>query len=216
MSRRLPRGAGNYNPSSFFLQKYADIAVAFSRLRPLLSILSALCLYYRFLNGGSVSLHVGLHLAIIACLCCFTQHILSKICRPMGRIGPCVGRCMFSHYLDLQYSYPLSPLLHPYSSQLLPLLLPISLCWLWCFFCALLINILATAISAYFWIKKDELPHHVGVTQKASQLQARGKSCDLYLTEKLLIMKNKYPRSLNVRSELLNVSPLPKVQAGLG
>ena len=66
----------------------------------------------------------------------------------------------------------------------------------------------ATAMSAYFWKKKDE---GVGIASTTWEMlkqchsyKTGGKSCDLCLSEKLLIMKNKDPRSLNVRSALLN------------
>ena len=66
----------------------------------------------------------------------------------------------------------------------------------------------ATAMSAYYWKKKDEGVEITSTTwemlKKCHAYKPGGKSCDLCLSEKLLIMKNKDPRSLNVRSELLN------------
>ena len=68
-----------------------------------------------------------------------------------------------------------------------------------------------TAMSAYFWKKKDE---GVGIASTTWELLKQfhiykpgGKSCDLCLSEKLLIMMNKDPRNLNVRSELTDNTP---------
>ena len=67
-----------------------------------------------------------------------------------------------------------------------------------------------TALVGWYFKKKDA---GVGVNinnyrweivKKCFKYQPGGKKCDLCLTEKLMIMKNKDPRSLNKRTELMN------------
>ena len=66
----------------------------------------------------------------------------------------------------------------------------------------------ATAMSTYFWKKQDQGVDIVDtsweILRKCQPYEPGGKSCDLCLSEKLLIMRNTDPRSLNQRSELLN------------
>ena len=66
----------------------------------------------------------------------------------------------------------------------------------------------ATTMATYFWQKKDQGididSTKWEVLRKCHKYQPGGRKCDLCLSEKLLIMKNRDPRSLNKRTELMN------------
>ena len=64
----------------------------------------------------------------------------------------------------------------------------------------------ATALAGFFWEKKDE-GIDTGVKweilKECPLYKPGSRSCDVCLQEKLTIMKDRDPRSLNVRSELM-------------
>ena len=66
----------------------------------------------------------------------------------------------------------------------------------------------ATTMAAYYWKKKDQgvdiADTSWEILRKCHPYKPGGKTCDLCLSEKLFIMKNTDPRSLNQRSELMN------------
>ena len=65
-----------------------------------------------------------------------------------------------------------------------------------------------TRLAGYVWEKKDQRvdinSYKWDILKKCSAYQPGQKKCDLCLTEKMMIMKDRDPRSLNERSELMN------------
>ena len=65
-----------------------------------------------------------------------------------------------------------------------------------------------TKLAGYVWRKKDQNVtidnYKWEIRKKCFTYQPGGKKCDLCLTEKMLIMKDRDPHSLNQRTELMN------------
>ena len=67
-----------------------------------------------------------------------------------------------------------------------------------------------TRLAGYYWKKNfegvaiDRDAYQWELVKKCFAYQPSAKKCDLCLSEKLLIMKNRDPRSLNKRTELMN------------
>ena len=65
-----------------------------------------------------------------------------------------------------------------------------------------------TKLAGYVWQKKDQSVNITNykweILRKCSTYQPGQRKCDLCLTEKMMIMKDRDPRTLNKRSELMN------------